>query len=76
MPCQGDCNQGRNCDCKKDLSVDKEAAIVAMLLLIFTVSMVFGLYKIIIEPVSKGQDCAVEVQFGNGVKATYLGTSV
>jgi hypothetical protein len=25
---------------------------------------------------TKGQDCAVEVQFSGGVKATYLGTSV
>jgi hypothetical protein len=36
--------------------------------------MGFGLYKLMHG--TKGQDCAVEVQFGGGVKATYLGTSV
>jgi len=75
MTCKGSCNQGRNCNCKKDSSIDKEAATVAMLLLIFTVSMVYGLYKIIIEPVSKGQDCQIEVQF-NDSKATYIGKTV
>jgi hypothetical protein len=34
----------------------------------------WGVYKLING--TKGQDCAVEVQFGGGVKATYLGTSV
>jgi hypothetical protein len=36
--------------------------------------MGYGVYKLF--NATKAQDCAVEVQFGNGVKATYLGTSV
>ena len=74
MPCNQNCNQGRNCDCKKDSSVDRAVVIVATLLLVAVVSMGFGVYKLF--NVTKGQDCAVEVQFSNGVKATYLGTSV
>ena len=74
MSCRGDCNQGRNCDCKKDSSVDRAAVIVVTLLLVAVVSMGFGVYKLMHG--TKGQDCAVEVQFGGGVKATYLGTSV
>jgi hypothetical protein len=74
MPCNQNCNQGRNCDCKKDSSVDRATVVVATLLLICIVSMGFGLYKLMHG--TKGQDCAVEVQFGGGVKATYLGTSV
>jgi hypothetical protein len=74
MPCRGDCNQGRNCDCKKDSSVDRAAVIVVTLLLVAVVSMGFGVYKLMHG--TKGQDCAVEVQFAGGVKATYLGTSI
>jgi hypothetical protein len=74
MPCNQNCNQGRNCDCKKDSSVDRAAVIVVTLLLVAVVSMGYGVYKLIHG--TKGQDCAVEVQFGGGVKATYLGTSV
>lgn len=74
MPCNQNCNQGRNCDCKKDSSVDRATVVVATLLLICIVSMGFGLYKLING--NKGQDCAVEVEFSSGVKATYLGTSV
>jgi hypothetical protein len=36
--------------------------------------MGFGVYKLMHG--TKGQDCAVEVQFAGGVKATYLGTSI
>jgi hypothetical protein len=74
MPCNQNCNQGRNCDCKKDASVDRAVVIVATLLLVAVVSMGFGVYKLF--NATKAQDCAVEVQFSNGVKATYLGTSV
>jgi hypothetical protein len=52
----------------------RATVVVATLLLICIVSIGFGLYKLING--TKGQDCAVEVQFGGGVKATYLGTSV
>ena len=74
MPCNQNCNQGRNCDCKKDSSIDRATVVVATLLLICIVSIGFGLYKLVNG--NKGQDCAVEVQFSGGVKATYLGTSV
>jgi len=78
MPCRGDCNQGRSCNCGSNKS-DRAVVIVATLLLmavVFTtvVCMGIGVYKLFNG--NKGQDCAVEVQFSNGVKATYLGTSV
>jgi hypothetical protein len=38
------------------------------------VSMGWGVYSLFHG--TKGQDCAVEVQFAGGVKATYLGTSI
>jgi hypothetical protein len=73
MTCKkSDCQQGRNCDC--DRSGDRAVVIVATLLLIAVVSMGYGVYKLING--TKGQDCAVEVQFAGGVKATYLGTSI
>jgi hypothetical protein len=73
MTCKkSDCQQGRNCDC--DRSGDRAVVIVATLLLIAVTAMGFGVYKLF--NANKAQDCAVEVQFGNGVKATYLGTSV
>jgi len=71
MSCNN-CNQGRNCNC--DRSADRATVIVFTLLLIAIVSMGWGVYKLLHG--TKGQDCAVEVQFGGGVKATYLGTSV
>ena len=74
MPCNQNCNQGRNCNCKKDSSVDRATVVVVTLLLICIVSIGFGLYKLVNG--NKGQDCAVEVQFAGGVKATYLGTSI
>jgi len=72
MSCNNNCNQGRNCDCGGKVS--RSTVVVATLLFICIVSMGFGLYKLMHG--TKGQDCAVEVQFGGGVKATYLGTSV
>ena len=73
MSCNNNCNQGRNCDCG-DRSVDRATVVVVTLLLICIVSMCFGFYKLMHG--NTGQDCAVEVQFGGGVKATYLGKSV
>jgi hypothetical protein len=72
MPCNKQCNQGRDCDCPR--SGDRAVVIVATLILIAVVSMGYGVWKLF--HATKGQDCAVEVQFSNGVKATYLGTSV
>ena len=74
MPCNNNCNQGRSCDCKKDANVDRATVVVVTLLLICMVSIGFGVYKLFNG--NKGQDCAVEVQFAGGVKATYLGTSI
>ena len=73
MPCNQNCNQGRNCNCKKDSSSDRATVIVFTLLLIAIVSMGWGVYKLLHG--TKGQDCAVEVQF-SGSKATYIGTSI
>ncbi len=72
MPCNQQCNQGRDCDCPR--SGDRAVVIVATLLLICIVSMGWGVWKLFNG--NKGQECAVEVQFSNGVKATYLGESV
>ena len=73
MPCNENCNQGRNCDCKKDASVDRATVVVATLLFICIVSMGFGVWKLLYG--NTGQDCAVEVQF-NDSKATYIGKTV
>jgi hypothetical protein len=43
-------------------------------MLIAFVSMGYGIW--LLFNANKGQDCAVEVQFSNGVKATYFGESV
>ena len=75
MSCQKQCRQGRDCDCSR--SGDRATVVVVTLLLVAFISIVsmgFGLYKLIHG--NAGQDCAVEVQFAGGVKATYLGTSI
>lgn len=74
MPCNNNCNQGRNCNCRKDSSVDRATVVVVTLLVICIVSMCFGFYNLLHG--TKGQNCAVEVQFAGGVKATYIGTSI
>lgn len=71
MPCNQNCNQGRNCNC--DRSLDRSTVVVATLLLICIVSMGFGVYQFLHG--NKGSPCAVEVQFKDS-KATYIGTSV
>ena len=80
MPCNQNCNQGRNCDCKKDSSVDRAVFDIAPVIIIIILISCIGMGSFMIYDLfakyTKGQDCAVEVQFGGGVKATYLGTSV
>jgi hypothetical protein len=73
MPCNQNCNQGRNCDCKKDASIDRATVVVVTLLLICIVSMCFGFYRLING--SAGQECAIEVQFKDS-RATYIGKTV
>ena len=72
MPCRGDCNQGRSCNCGSNKS-DRAVVIVATLLLIAVVSMGYGVYKLF--HATKGQDCQIEVQFQDS-KATYIGKTV
>ena len=72
MPCSGNCNQGRDCQCG-----DRNDGILFILIALIFISLFsisYGVFKLVNG--TKGQDCAVEVQFSNGVKATYLGTSV
>lgn len=71
MPCNQNCNQGRNCNCSR--ASDRAVVIVATLLLIAVVSMGFGVWKLFNG--NKGQQCAVEVRFKDST-ATYIGTSV
>jgi hypothetical protein len=71
MPCNNNCNQGR-CSC--DRSGDRAVVVISALILIALLAMGYGVFKLVNG--TKGQDCAVEVQFAGGVKATYLGTSI
>jgi hypothetical protein len=72
MTCDKQCNQGRDCDCPREN--DRAIVIVVTLLLIAVVSMGFGVWKLF--HATTGQQCAVEVQFKEGIKATYIGTSI
>ena len=72
MPCNQNCNQGRNCDCPR--TTDRATVIVVTLLLLAIVSMGYGLYKLMHG--NKGQECAVTLQFKDNVKATYIGKTV
>jgi len=79
MPCNQRCNQGRDCQCG-DRSVDKTIFEIApVLIVIILISCIcigsFMIYDLFTN-YTKGQDCAVEVQFSGGVKATYLGKTV
>lgn len=73
MPCNNNCNQGRNCDCG-DRSLDRSTVIVVTLLLLAIVSMGYGVWELLHG--NAGQDCAVTLQFNNNVKATYIGKTV
>jgi hypothetical protein len=71
MPCNKiNCNQGR-CDCPRG---NDKAVVVAVLFIVLMVAIGCLVFKILTG--NTGQDCAVEVQFSDGVKATYIGTSV
>jgi hypothetical protein len=72
MPCLGDCNKGRSCNCGSN-KADRAVVIVATLLLIAVTAMGYGVYKLF--HATKGQDCQIEVQFQDS-KATYIGKTV
>jgi hypothetical protein len=79
MPCNNNCNQGRNCNCNDNLldkSINNVAPVLIIIILISCIGMGIFMIHELFTTLTKGQNCAVEVQFGNGVKATYLGTSV
>lgn len=73
MPCKGNCNQGRDCDCSNSKS-NRSTVIVTSLLFIAIVSMAYGVYNLLHG--NEGQECAVTLQFNNNVKATYIGRIV
>ena len=72
MPCNQNCNQGRNCNCDRNL--DRSTVVVATLLLAGMLGMGYGFYTLL-YPSAKGQDCAITVQFKDS-KATYIGKTV
>ena len=72
MPCEKECNQGRNCDCPR--TTDRATVIVVTLLLLAIVSMGFGVWKLLFG--NSGQECEVTLQFKDNVKATYIGRTV
>lgn len=53
---------------------DRAIVVISALILIAVLAMGYGVYKLVNG--TKGQDCAVEVEFSSGVRATYLGTSI
>jgi len=76
MPCNQNCNQGRDCDCgdkNVDRSVDRATVVIATLLVICILSICLGLVRLYNG--NTGQDCQIEVQF-NDSKATYIGKTV
>lgn len=73
MPCNQNCNQGRNCDCSKDRNIDRATVVVVTLILIALLGIGYGIFKLVKG--NTGSPCAVEVQFKDS-KATYIGSSV
>jgi len=71
MPCNQNCNQGRNCNCNR--ASDRAVVIIATLMLIAIIAFGWGVFKLIKG--NTGLPCAVEVQFKDS-KATYIGQSV
>ena len=53
----------------------RATTVIAVLMVICFCSMGYGVYKLLFTP-SKGQECAVTLQFDNNVKATYIGKTV
>jgi hypothetical protein len=79
MPCNQNCNQGRNCDCKKDSSVDRAvfdiAPVIIIIILISCIGMgSFMIYRLVTD-LTSGQQCEVTVKFKDS-SATYIGRTV
>jgi hypothetical protein len=72
MPCNQNCDQGRSCNCGGN-KTDRAVVVISSLLLVAVMSMGYGVYKLL--HITKGSQCAVEVQFSDS-KATYIGTSI
>jgi hypothetical protein len=72
MPCNQNCNQGRDCNCSR--AADRSTVIVVTLLLLAILAMAYGVYKLLATPTT-GMPCSIEVQFKDS-KATYIGKSV
>ncbi len=72
MPCNQECNQGRDCNC--DRSLDRSTVVVATLLLAGIFGMGYGFYTLL-YPSAKGQECEITFQFKDS-KATYIGKTV
>lgn len=76
MPCNQNCNQGRDCDCNRttDKAIFEIAPILVIIILLSCICMgSFMIYRLMHG--NTGQDCAVEVQFKDS-KATYIGRTV
>lgn len=78
MPCNQQCNQGRECTCAGTTSCggnnsSRATVIVVTLLIVAVVSMGFGVWRLF--HATKGQDCQIEVKFKDST-ATYIGKTV
>jgi hypothetical protein len=72
MPCNGNCEQGRKCQCG-NTTTDRAVVVICGLLLVGVMARGYGVYKLL--HITKGQDCAVEVYFKDST-ATYIGKTV
>jgi hypothetical protein len=70
MPCNQNCNQGRDCDCSR--TTDRAVVVIFGLLLVAVMAMGYGVYKLLN---TSGQECAVTVKFKDS-SATYIGRTV
>lgn len=72
MPCNQQCNQGRDCDCGSSKS-NRSTVIVTTLLFLAIISMAYGVYTLLHG--IKGQECQIDVHFKDST-ATYIGRTV
>jgi hypothetical protein len=78
MPCNQDCQQGRKCNCKNnplDIAIFDIAPALIIIILISCICMgSFMIYRLV-EDLTSGQECAVNVKFKDS-SATYIGRTV